>query len=152
MTSTRVHTLRLTAGIPVAILIVCGPTVPAGASEMAGDSSDASSFWTHAHGDAVELSSVVATGASGPQEGGGGGNEHLRWMRAPVCPRGSDSLGALTPCIGDPAVPLPECGDRADAPERPCDGIGLMRVVVFVALLHRSMPSEGSFLFDCTRF
>ena len=38
-------------------------------------------------------------------------------MRAPVCPRGGDSLGALTPCIGDPVVPLPECGDRATLPD-----------------------------------
>lgn len=44
-------------------------------------------------------------------------DEHLRWMRAPICPRGDDSLGALTPCIGDPVVPLPECGDRATLPD-----------------------------------
>jgi len=33
--------------------------------------------------------------------------------------------------------------------------IGMMdslRFVIVFALLHRSMPSEGSFLFDCTRF
>lgn len=42
---------------------------------------------------------------------------HLQRMRAPICPRGGDSLGALTPCPGDPVVPLTECGDRATLPD-----------------------------------
>jgi len=100
--------VKVTLGVMVALM--AGPP---------DDGSRHSHLWADAFDDAVQVGASSAPGAFGTEEEASVATPaaHLRWMRAPVCPRGGTSLGALTPCIGDPVVPLPECGDRATLPD-----------------------------------
>ncbi len=101
----------MTVALGVVVMLLAGPP---------DVDSRHSHMWADAFDDAVHVGASSTTGASGiGEDSARSGTEptHLLRMRAPICPRGGDSLGALTPCPGDPVVPLPECEDRATLPD-----------------------------------